>query len=325
MRKVIAISGTGRSGTNILKSIFSKHSKIATLPFEYRFVIDPKGIVDFYDSYTGSWSPYKADFKIKELEEYLLSLAQLNDEKMAETANIKSIDPKGLKLTPPPYSGWELNQWIPGYADFVHELIKELTRFKYSAVWPGAEARQTDYQMTFGKRMSKEHLAIILESFLAKCLGAICEHQKREIYLEDNTHNILFASELNQIMPGMKLIHMVRDPRDVISSLMIQKWAPRNLEQCIEWYKEVMYSWWVQREKLDSNVFTEIQFETLLNSHKKTLTSICTFSKIEFEESLLKTKLDKPNIGRHKSSFSLDEIRLIETETKQIGNYYNYF
>ena len=55
--KVIFIGGSGRSGTNILRKILSNHSKVASLPFEHRFIIDPNGIIDFYNSFTLNWSP----------------------------------------------------------------------------------------------------------------------------------------------------------------------------------------------------------------------------------------------------------------------------
>ena len=46
--KVIFIGGSGRSGTNILRKLLSKHSQVASLPFEHRFIIDPDGIIDFF-------------------------------------------------------------------------------------------------------------------------------------------------------------------------------------------------------------------------------------------------------------------------------------
>ena len=36
---LIFIGGSGRSGTNILRNLLSKHSQVGSLPFEYRFII----------------------------------------------------------------------------------------------------------------------------------------------------------------------------------------------------------------------------------------------------------------------------------------------
>ncbi|MDP4687916.1 MAG: sulfotransferase [Salibacteraceae bacterium] len=324
MRNVISIAGTGRSGTNILKEIFGQHSKIATLPFEYRFMIDPKGIVDFYQSFTANWSPYKADYKIKELEEYLLSLSALSDEKREETNRIKSIDPKGLSLTPPPYSGWELNEWIPGYSDLVKTLIADLTEFQYSAVWPGLEANKANYQMSFAPKIDKATLAKKLELFTDKLFDAICEKQGKSIYLEDNTHNILFASDLKAIIPGMKLIHVVRDPRDVISSLQQQKWAPTALEHLISWYKSVMAQWEEEKARLDKSDFIEVKFEDILANPESEIKKLCAFVSIDFEPEMLQVKLDKPNNGRYKKNFSEQEIITLNVDLSKWLKLYEF-
>ena len=64
----VAVGGTGRSGTNLLKQILSEHSQVHTLPFEHRFVIDPGGVIDFYHGFADSWSPFVADRKLRDLE-----------------------------------------------------------------------------------------------------------------------------------------------------------------------------------------------------------------------------------------------------------------
>ena len=64
----LLIGGSGRSGTTILSRIFAQHPDICIAP-EFRFLIDPDGIIDFYSTVFQSWSPYHFDFKVKRLEE----------------------------------------------------------------------------------------------------------------------------------------------------------------------------------------------------------------------------------------------------------------
>ena len=64
------IGGGGRSGTTILSKIFSKHSQFAVVP-EWRFVIDPDGLLDFLSSVVNSWTPYIYSLKLQRLETLL--------------------------------------------------------------------------------------------------------------------------------------------------------------------------------------------------------------------------------------------------------------
>lgn len=74
----VLIGGTGRSGTNVSRSLIARHSQVASIPFEYRFIIDPEGIIDFYNSFSLNWTPYYADYKIKQLNNFLIRLSKRN-------------------------------------------------------------------------------------------------------------------------------------------------------------------------------------------------------------------------------------------------------
>jgi len=110
-KKCIFIGGTGRCGTNITRKILDRHSQIASFPFEYRFIINPDGIIDFYNSFSTTWSPYMADITIKRLYEFLLNLTMMRDDKEN-------------------YNDWELAKWFSNYVNNVEELIADLNSFK---------------------------------------------------------------------------------------------------------------------------------------------------------------------------------------------------
>ncbi|MDA7836528.1 sulfotransferase [Salibacteraceae bacterium] len=320
--EIIFITGSGRSGTNILKKIFSQHPDMASLPFEYRFTIDPDGVLDFYNSYPASWSPYGADHKIKRLETFLLSLADQSDEKRKKVEASKSTDK--LLLSGPAYAGWELDKHIPGYSIYVKGLIHDLTSFKHPGIWPGTKEGIENNEMYFSAPQSKEALKPIIRSFLKKCFDAICQDQKKPILQEDNTHNLLYAGDLLSMFPEGKMIHIIRDPRDVISSLKSQRWAPNNINDLVAWYSAVMSQWQTQKSQLDSTQFKEIRFENLIDKPEKTVHEICGFLGIEYHSRLLEIDLSKHNIGRYKNDLTAPEISAIETGTAELLQEYNY-
>lgn len=323
-QQVIFIGGTGRSGTNILKKVFSAHPDVATLPFEYRFIIDPGGVIDFYRSFPVSWSPYRADAELKRFESFLYSLACATEDKKQRSEAAKQKDPSGLEYTPPSYSGWELEKWIPGYSVFVKEMMDSLIRFRYRALWPGSPEGVEKNEMYFAPHFDQDALKPILSTFLGKCFAAICTKEGKRVFLEDNTHNILFAGDLLALTPEAKFIHIVRDPRDVIGSLIKQRWAPTDLRQAVAWYKAVMNEWLSEKKRLPEGRFIEMKFEDLISDTRNILTRLTEFTGIAFHYDMLNIDLKNHNIGRHKRELNDADISLIETDLSTFIEYFGY-
>lgn len=313
------ISGTGRSGTNITKAIFARHSKVATLPFEYRIMIDPGGIIDFYNSITTSWSPFASDKKIKDLEHFLLTKSSQSFGKKWLGKIIKYVDPSGLKTTPPPYHGWELEKWIPGYKNYVLQLIDQLKSFEYSGRWPGSEGFSRNNQLYFSDKYHTENLIPILRTFITNTTNSILSHQEREVFVEDNTWNILYARELLEILPQARLIHIVRDPRDVIASFMKQKWSPSNFGQALAFYKSIVERWDSAEKLLDPKFFHVVKFEELIAKPQKMIENMCDFAGLSFTKSMTDLDLSRGNIGRWKQTLNSEEIGRIKQELKDLG------
>jgi hypothetical protein len=318
------ITGTGRSGTNILKKIFSQHSEVASLPFEYRFIIDPDGVIDFYRSFPVMWTPYRADHQLKRLESFLLGLAVSNEDKSNRVAAAKAFDPTGLKRTPPPYGGWELEKWIPGYEMYVHTLIDSLRSFEYPGVWPGMPEGIAQPMMYFAPNTTKADIEPAIQAFISSCLSSIRRVQGKRLFQEDNTHNLLVASDLLNLCTHSKLIHVVRDPRDVLASLTKQRWAPSSVKQLIPWYHQVMQTWEHERSLADPNRIKEVRFEDLIHDPNLVIKELCDFAGIDFETHMVDLDLSQHHIGRYHTDFSPADLRLIEDELQPYFERYRY-
>lgn len=299
------IGGSGRSGTNITRKIFANNQNVASIPFEYRFIIDPDGLIDFYQSMLCCWSPYMADVKIKRLKHFLENLGARS------TKKTKYID-------------WELGQWLPNYQKNIDTLIRELKSFEYSGFWPGASVASSTYNIYFAEYRSDEVLAGILGSFIKNNLDEFMTLNDKKFFVEDNTWNILFAKELNALMPDSKLLHMVRDPRDVICSFMKQRWCPNDFSQALAMYKSIMTKWFRIEESLPENYYKIIKLEDLIENPLKNIGDACSFSGIPFDENMLNITLDKSSSGRWKKELKSDNIRAIELELEEVFYRLNY-
>jgi hypothetical protein len=321
---IVFVTGTGRSGTNITKKIFTQHSEIATLPFEHRFTIDPKGVIDFYRSYPQQWSPYWCDHKIKEFIGFMRSLATNAPEKAARTKAAKKIDPTGLVKTHPAYAGWALEEWFPGYSKLVDQLENDLVGFDYRGRWPGSQEGEENNNMHFSPPMTKNDLCSILRPFLDELTGAVLKQNGGRIFLEDNTHSFLYASSLMELYPNAKIIHVVRDPRDVLGSLKAQPWCPNDLDQLIIWYQSVMATWEKEKAMLEEQSWIEFRLEDLIQQKTQTLNSLASFIGVTTTKEMQSFSLDGGNTNRYRSDFNVKDLSKIEAKLGDSLTQYGY-
>lgn len=214
------IAGTGRSGTTILRRIFGQHPLVAILPFESRFIVDPDGIVDFYCSYTSLWSPYMSDIRLKRLEKLLIDTSKQNIFHTAIQGVLnKIIDKSGLIISRKRYSGVNLGKFAPKIDEHITHLISDLCDFCYNGTWVGAKSYTLKPNIYFSAPKSKEDLANILGEFIRRVIDSIMKEQNKNFFVEDTPRgNMLFAPELLDLVPEAKIIHIYRDPRDVVAS-----------------------------------------------------------------------------------------------------------
>lgn len=322
---MLFIGGTGRCGTSITRRVLGQHAKVATLPFEYRFLIDPDGIIDFWKTYSNSWSPYLADRRIKRLERFL---AKLSKQSYLSRLLDKCINALGLKslgvLTTRQYSGWALNNQIPGFDEINAELIHHLCSFKYAGSWVGAESYSINSKLYHAPSSSSEILLSVLQNYCWLVINRLLQKQECEFYIEDNTWNCLFATELLELFPGAKFLHVYRDPRDVVTSLIRQRWAPADIGQACQFYGDVMSKWFVIREGIDKSQLVEIAMEDLINNTKSTLDSIGKCTGLSFDNMKLQVSLTKSSIGRWRRELSANQQAELNDRLSQYIEEFGY-
>jgi hypothetical protein len=309
---ILFIGGTGRSGTNITKDLLTKHPQVASLPFEYRFIIDPDGIVDFYRSYAAIWTPYLADRKLKRLETLLNTLA---DEPIGHrlVGNlIRRLDPRGRTFSPRQYHGWHLDEHLPDFRQLSHELLAELRAFAFPACWVGTESYTRRPRVYHAGPRSREELASILGGYVCQVIGRFLTKQNKQFFVEDNTWNILVARELIELVPQAKILHVYRDPRDVVASFMQQRWSPGSVREASLWYDSMMKHWFTVRAGLPPGRWYEFSLENLVSETEQVVSEMCCFSGIPYDPVLLTTDLSKSHGGRWRRDLTREQQQVAE-------------
>ena len=210
----VFVGGTGRSGTTVVGDLLGNHSQIRTsTPIEIKFLTNKSGLVDVVFGYSSEIEKSAGKVSIlnfrtyrkrkqKEKERFSKILAEFN----------KFIWEKWWDIDAPPPHGRGL---ISGIAKSdLENLLKTLERdLKINRKWA---ARR------------------FMANFISKQFDA-----GDEIYwVETTPMNIPEANKLQELFPHALFINMVRDPRDVIASLLTKKWGPTTPLEGLEWIEK---------------------------------------------------------------------------------------
>lgn len=260
---VIHISGVGRCGTNLVANMLRRHPNAYGFPFETRFTVDPDGILDFYASYRGSWTPTVASRRLDRLEKLLERVTSLNKQN--------------------PYRDWELGTWIPAWKEANTELLKELKQKHFYATTKHRGKELT----TISRYPSEISLEHTFRNYLLKLYGSILDVNEVDYFIDDNTWSILYLLELDSLLGyDHSMVHVIRHPLDVIASMREQKWCPCDPILCAKWYSSIMDR--IRHNISRSNVL-EVRYEDFLTDTERELQSICHYTGLECNEDILYT------------------------------------
>lgn len=319
---ILFIGGTGRSGTNITKEIIGKHPEVATLPFEYRFSIDPFGLIDTYSSLKNNWSPYVAHAKVSQMKKILGDVGKRKWINFLAGKVCKMIDPTGKRITPPPYFEWEMIKCFPNYKIHIEQLIDDLIDFKYEGYWPGERAFRLNHQMQFVEY--SKNLEKSFRNFFRSLINDALTVDNKTYFVEDNTWNLLYAKEIQKILPEAKFLHIVRDPRDVVASFMQQRWTPTTLDQCIKYYSSLMDKILDLKKKINNDSILEIRLEDMIQFPEERLREILQFICLDFTTDLMNNDLSHSNSGRWREEFNGFQKEKVNAQLKKYIEYFDY-
>jgi len=167
------------------------------------------------------------------------------------------------------------------------------------------------------------------QSFMRDFIEIQLQNAKKELWIDTTPVNIFRSSEIQELLPGCRFIHMVRDGRDVISSAIREKWGPTNYEDGLLWYRRRMIRNLKNGMTIKDCTITLSLEDLVINNRQESLEKLLGFLGIKeernfkefFDKMMLASSINKgrwksevEDIGKFNRAYAdlVDEFRVID-------------
>lgn len=251
----ILSGGTGRSGTTIIGKLLTRHSKIGIArPTEIKVLTAGNGLLDLH---LGRRSGKYRKLLINDQ----LHLIRFKQRLYGEWWT------RDIKLTP------NKPEQIPGTQV---GLLQGMTREDIDRIY---QELKKDF------RRDKTRAT---QSFLRSLIDIHKAGNKKEIWVDTTPINVMRASEIQEFLPGIRFIHMVRDGRDAIASVIKEPWGPNNFEEGLKWWRGRMIKNLNGSLKVGASMLTLALEDFAINDRENSYLKILKFSNVLDEEVMRK-------------------------------------
>lgn len=237
----VFIGGSGRSGTTIVLNLLSRHPEFhSSMPREIKYLTSRHGLIDL---------AYKRPMRF---EENFKSRRNNVAARLLPYVGQSKISSFKKELFGPWWSETGKKGAPRGLAQGIsfEVLEREFNIFKDEyAINPVAASRQLFESLSWAQML---------------------DNPKK--YFGDSTPvNMMQADLIFELLPGSKFINVIRDGRDVASSVVKEKWGPNHHNSALHWWKNRISKANLALSQVPQEQVLEIRIEDLV-IHKREAT-----------------------------------------------------
>jgi hypothetical protein len=152
----------------------------------------------------------------------------------------------------------------------------------------------------------------MINNFFTKHMNA----NKKRRWADKTPYNVKVIDFLLEVFEGnIKFIHMIRDGRDVASSITTMPWGPKTVKEAAHNWTTIIAN---TRKHVGKDYYIEIKYEDLVREETKILKEVCEFLGEDFNQQMLDYYKDEGLGGSDESSYN----QIIQPlYTKSIGRW----
>jgi LPS sulfotransferase NodH len=144
----------------------------------------------------------------------------------------------------------------------------------------------------------EEFLDVVRDYMRALLAGILGPVGSGTLFLEKTPAHALHVSEIHQLLPRARFIHLVRDPRDVVASLLAASrswgagWAPQTASRAAVTWRRHVEAARESAASLPTTHFMEVRYEALLADTATALSGIARFLEVEWSGAALQAAIE---------------------------------
>ncbi len=229
------------------------------------------------------------------------------------------------------------------YSSRISKSLQESVKWYLENNPPAAGSLSKDrvqavMEQVFGDCKNREQYKEAFQKFTHSLLGDFSRScGRRRWCLKQPEYLYANIDTIFELHPDMKFIHIVRDGRDVVSSMITQPWASRyspdqRFSVAVEKWSSVLEEGWKREQRIPKNQLHTLRFEDLVVHPVKVIKALFEF--IEEDSGLPADhfsigkgkffKGDMTKVGRYKNSLTTDQVNLIEHEWRHLLQRFDY-
>lgn len=124
----------------------------------------------------------------------------------------------------------------------------------------------------------------------AKFMRGFVDYQLHQVdkslWIDTTPPNLIRADEIAKMMPGVRFIHMIRDGRDVSSSVVRELWGPKDYDEAIIWWGERMKTILKNTAKISNQVHHLWLEDLAISNRELAFDGVLQFLGINHEEKI---------------------------------------
>lgn len=207
----------------------------------------------------------------------------------------------------------------------MHRFIDDVLRIPHISVW--------------SPKVTKDQILENLGSptpcgVYRSLMTSWCRLNGKSRWAEHTPHNIFYWKEINECMPNTKVIHIVRDGRDVALSYINARFGPKTIYSAAKHWSHCLSKIEIIKSSIHKERFHELRYEELIEKPEHSLSAVCEFlnerylpemldfykNPVHYEINVydkehinISKPLMKENISRWQRNMSKQDIRIFES------------